>query len=232
MNTEENRILREYERRAASLPKDLYSQFNPGHLFLTQDIERQVITLLKDHGMMSLSEIRVLDVGCDSGSWLNWFIHSGVVARRAAGIELIWRKLVRAKKSCPNEVHLQHGSGSQLAFKTGTFDLILQFTVLTSVLDKEERRKIASEMLRVLKPHGAIVWYDFYINPYNRAATPIGKAEIDELFPHCQIDLRKITLAPPIARSLAPYAWTLCHILNDIPFLRSHYLGWIEKKID
>ena len=101
--------------------------------------------------------------------------------------------------------------------------------MLTSVLDMEEKRKIASEMLRVLKPHGAIVWYDFYINPYNRAVKPIGKAELQELFPHCELDLRRITLAPPLARSLAPYSWTLCHILNDISLLRSHYLGWIEK---
>jgi hypothetical protein len=96
--------------------------------------------------------------------------------------------------------------------------------MLTSVLDIEERQKIASEMFRLLKPHGAIIWYDFYINPYNRAVKPIGKAELQELFPYCEIDLRKVTLAPPLARWLAPYAWTLCHILNDISLLRSHYL--------
>src|SRR5262245_23117985 len=138
MNPEERRIVREYERRAASLPKDLYTRFNPGHLFVAKDIERHVITLLRDHGMTSLSKIRVLDVGCDSGTWLKWFIQSGVEAERAAGVDLFREKIIRAKKSCPNEVHLHHGSGSELAFKSGAFDLVLQFTMLTSVLDMEE----------------------------------------------------------------------------------------------
>jgi hypothetical protein len=40
----------------------------------------------------------------------------------------------------------------------------MQFTVFTSILDKDMKRNIAAEMLRVLKPKGVIIWYDYFVN--------------------------------------------------------------------
>jgi len=85
-------------------------------------------------------------------------------------------------------------------------------------------------MLRVLKPDGLIVWYDFHVNnPKNRDVRGVKKQEIRELFPACQIELRRATLAPPIARTLASYSWLLCYLLERIPLLCTHYLGAIRK---
>ena len=60
-------------------------------------------------------------------------------------------------------------------------------------------------MLRVLKPGGLILWYDFHVdNPHNRDVQGVRKREIFELFSGCDIRLHRITLAPPIVRLVAP----------------------------
>jgi hypothetical protein len=75
--------------------------------------------------------------------------------------------------------------------------MIVQSTVFSSILDSDMKRKVASEMVRVLKPDGLIIWYDCFVsNPRNKDVKGITKNEIHQLFPGCQIDLRRVTLAP------------------------------------
>jgi hypothetical protein len=57
----------------------------------------------------------------------------------------------------------------------------------------------------------------------------VKKREIHRLFPGCRIELRRITLAPPLVRVLAPYSWLSCYLLERIPWLCTHYLGVIRK---
>ena len=113
-------------------------------------------------------------------------------------------------------------------------------------------------MLRVLrspdpasgKPGGMILWYDFWLNPINPQTRGIRPAEIKRLFPNCLYEFHRITLAPPIARKLAPISWGLClfleslKIFNIIPFGRwsssrslayrdhTHYLATIRPITD
>ena len=86
-------------------------------------------------------------------------------------------------------------------------------------------------MVRVLKQDGLIVWYDFHTNnPWNPDVRGVKKPEIVELFWGCTISLRRLTLAPPIARLVAPYSWLACELLQAIPCFRTHYLGAIRKR--
>ncbi|MCS6927818.1 MAG: SAM-dependent methyltransferase, partial [Candidatus Binatia bacterium] len=57
----------------------------------------------------------------------------------------------------------------------------------------------------------------------------VKKQEIHRLFPGCQIQLSRLTLAPPLVRWLAPYSWLACYLLSRIPWLCTHYLGVIRK---
>jgi hypothetical protein len=85
-------------------------------------------------------------------------------------------------------------------------------------------------MLRVVKPDGAILWYDFHVNnPRNPDVQGINNREIVRLFPNCRIDLRRITLAPPLARLLAPYSLLICYLLERLLVFNTHYLGVIRK---
>ncbi len=93
------------------------------------------------------------------------------------------------------------------------------------------KRQIASEMLRVVKRDGLILWYDFHVNnPRNPDVRGIKKREIYQLFPGCRIELQRTTLVPPLVRLLAARSWLVCYRLGRIPWLCTHYLGVIQKE--
>jgi SAM-dependent methyltransferase len=122
------------------------------------------------------------------------------------------------------------GDAEHLPWADSSMDIVCQLTMMTSILDPGVKRLVAAEMLRVLKPGGHILWYDFRVdNPKNPSVRGIGAREIRELFPHCSIYLRLLTLAPPIARVVVPLSWIAGLMLEKLPFLRTHYIGMICK---
>jgi hypothetical protein len=66
-------------------------------------------------------------------------------------------------------------------------------------------------------------------NPKTSDVKGVKKKEIYELFPHCQIDLKRITLAPPVTRLLAHRSWLVCYLLERLKVFNTHYLGIIKK---
>jgi ubiquinone/menaquinone biosynthesis C-methylase UbiE len=227
LKAEEDRIRAAYTRRHTD---SRYSQFNPGHLFTIQQLERQIIRSLKKHRFASLDKRRILEVGCGTGFWLREFIQWGTRPENIFGIDLLHDRVAEAKQLCPKGMRLQCGTATRLPFPDSNFDLVLQATVFTSILDSPMKQRIAAEMLRVVKEDGLILWYDYHINnPWNSDVKGIKKREIRELFLDCQIELKRITLVPPLVRSLAPYFWIACYCLEKIPWLCTHYLGVIRK---
>jgi hypothetical protein len=86
-------------------------------------------------------------------------------------------------------------------------------------------------MLRVLKPDGLIIWYDFSVNnPKNPDVSGVKKREIVALFSGCRLDLRRITLAPPLMRWLARRSWFLTYVASSIRPFCTHYIGAITKQ--
>src|SRR5262249_43909920 len=147
-----------------------------------------------------------------------------------AGVDLLPDRVAEARKLCPEAVKIYCGSATHLAFPDAAFDLVLQSTVFTSVLAPETKQRIASEMLRVLKRDGLILWYDFHMNnPWNPHVRGVKRREIHQLFPHCQIRLRRLTLLPPLARWLAPRSWFLAYLLGQFPLFCTHYLGVLRR---
>ena len=225
---EETRIKAVYEKRCDGT---CYSWFNRGHIFLMQELERVLLTLLAQYHLTPLQTKQILDVGCGTGYWLREFIQWGADPRKVMGIDLVTDRVVQARALCPDAVRIDCGSAAQLAFSDATFDLVTQFTVFTSVLDFDMKQRIAAEMRRVVKPDGVILWYDYYVNnPWNPDVRGIPKREIAQLFPGCRLDLRRVTLVPPVARFLAPYSWLLCYALARLPYCCTHYLGVIQTR--
>jgi ubiquinone/menaquinone biosynthesis C-methylase UbiE len=224
---EESRIREAYARRQRDFR---YSWFSPGHVFMTQERERRVLAVLKRYGFASLETKKILEVGCGTGHWLREFIKWGAQPEQVDGIDLLADRVAEAKQLCPEAVRLHCGSAVTLPFPDTTFDLVLQSTLFTSILDPRMKQQIASEMLRVLKAGGLILWYDYHVsNPWNPDVRGVKRREIQRLFRGCHIELRRITLAPPLARRLVPYSLTLVHLLGKIPLLCTHYLGVIRK---
>ena len=226
-SVEESRIRSAYGRRA---DRGWYSWFNQAHLLAMQEVERSLVTALVRHGRSRLDSVTVLDVGCGTGAWLREFIKLGARPEHLSGVDLVAERIAEAEQLCPASVTLRCGNAASLDFQSGTFDLVLQSMLFTSVLDPQMRRSIAAEMLRVTSPDGLILWYDYHVNnPRNPDVRGVSKREIRSLFPGCDVELQRITLAPPISRAIAPRSRAVWRLMNAVPWLRTHYLGVIRR---
>ena len=179
-----------------------------GNLLRAQEVERCLVDLLRQHGRTTLEDDKILEIGCGSGHWLRKFIEWGARPENLFGVDLIKDRVTAARHLLPPDVTLECANAAQLKFADAAFDMVCQFTVFTSVLDPGVRRRIAGEMLRVLKNKGIILWYDFHVNnPWNSDVKRVTRGEIDQLFPGCRHHLRRITLAPPLARAVGRVAF-------------------------
>jgi len=227
---EEARIRAAYAKRQKDDAR--YSYFSMGNLFEKQERERCLLTLLKRYGLAPLQTNKILEVGCGTGYWLREFMKWGARPENITGIDLLADRVAEARYLCPEAVSILYGNAAELAFPDATFDLIVQSTVFTSVLDAPMKQQMASEMLRVVKDDGFILWYDYHVNnPWNPDVRGVKRREIAQLFPGCRIKLQRITLVPPLVRLLAPYSWLACYVLGKIPWLCTHYLGLISKEL-
>ena len=153
LQAEEARISAAYARRHGDDVR--YSLFSSGHLFMMQEREREALALLSRHGFTALGAKTILEIGCGTGYWLREFIKWGARAENIVGIELIPEYVAEAKQLCPSGIKIECMSAAKLPFSDGTFDLVLQSTVFTSILDSDMKQRIASEMVRVVKKEGA-----------------------------------------------------------------------------
>jgi len=223
------RISAEYGRRVRELPADFYAWSKPANLLLHQHAMRGCLRVLTRASLFPLNETRILDVGCGDGTWLLEFIQWGADPSTLCGIDLLPERLSRAKLRIP-QADIRPGCASELPWPDESFDLVTQFTVFTSILDPTLKETLASEMLRVLRPGGSILWFDFRLNnPSNPHVRGVRAEEIRRLFAGCEVQLSSVLLAPPLARLIANWSWPLAECLHTVPLLRTHYAGLIRK---
>jgi len=229
--SEVERIKEVYERRKKMVPSQLYSFFDTANLFIVQRREQEILKAFKSDKVISLENKRILDIGCGTGGELRSFMRYGAHPGNLYGIDLLADRVEIAKGVSPN-IDFRYGDASDLPYEDEVFDIVMQFTVFTSILDSQMKRNVAREMLRVLKSEGVILWYDYHMNnPHNLDVKGVKKKEIHELFANCDIYLKRITLAPPITRAIAPYSWIICILLEKLRGLNSHYIGVIRKRV-
>jgi SAM-dependent methyltransferase len=225
---EAERIRLAYAKRTA---KSIYSMCEPAHRLAVEERERVLLGMLDESGFLAaLESMRILEVGCGSGFWLREFVRWGARPENIFGVDLLPERIAQARQLCPLAVSLSCQNASDLGNLDASFDLVLQSTVFTSILDEAMKRKVAAEMLRVLRPKGIVVWYDFHVdNPSNPDVRGIGRREIARLFPGCALHMKKLTLAPPLGRPLARMSAFLYGAASAIKPLCTHYLGIIRK---
>jgi SAM-dependent methyltransferase len=106
---------------------------------------------------------RVLDVGCGTGV---------LVARLAAlGYEVVGldpsRGMLDVMKKRAPEVAAVQGSGAEMPFEEGEFDLSLSIATMHHIADPDAVRRALGEMVRVVKTGGRVlVWDHNPRNPY------------------------------------------------------------------
>jgi ubiquinone/menaquinone biosynthesis C-methylase UbiE len=190
-------------------------------------LKKNVHVILGEYERRDMSTYRILEVGCGNGNVLmDWHQH-GAQEEQLFGADLLPDRLQQAHASYPL-FPLVCSDGQHLPFYPQSFDLAMQFTAFSSILDNQIRKNVAAEMRRVVKLGGLVIWYDFWLNPTNPQTRGIRPAEIKGLFPGCRYEFHRITLAPPITRRLATFSWGLCLFLESLKIFNTHYLVAIQ----
>lgn len=221
------RTRRAYRERAERGIDQRYADSDPANRFLVRGRQQAVLAALHRHGITSLAGKRVLDVGCGDGAGLREAAVLGADGL-LVGVDLLAERISQAGRRTPG-APLVVGDAAALPLRSGAVDLALAFTLLSSVIEPEARAAAAREMMRVLRPGGLLLVYDFWLNPLNRNVRPLGAGELRRLFPGLTVDIRRLTLAPPLARLLAGRLEWLCRLLERLPPLRSHLLTAVAR---
>lgn len=222
-------VYRHYQEAPEQAKRDLT---NPGNYAMLHERQSALQLVLAEHGLLPLTSHRVLDLGCGHGGVLASLLDLGAQPHNLYGIDLLPDRIEAARRAYP-DIRFACGNAEHLDFQDACFDLVLLFTVFSSILDDGMAHNIAHEVRRVLKPSGAVLWYDFrYNNPWNPHVRGMTKWHIRQFFPDFEMHLRTITLLPPLARRMGRLTPVLYPLLAAIPPLRTHYLGLLRKMED
>ena len=217
-----NVIEKEFERR---LKKNL-KKFYCDELGLSDYEDRLNYRLNEDLGRC-LNEIRLIEqytgtikgknVMCMGSGWGGFAIAASNAGARIVGIEpekeLIEISKLRAIVRS-TECDLIMGTGEELPFKDGTFDVIECFTVLEHV---ENPRLVIEEMMRVLKCEGfCYIFVPNYLYPYE--------------------EHYKIYWIPMLPKSLAKFQLRLFgrnpNFIDSIKYITPYFISRVLSDLD
>jgi len=204
---------------------DRYAYYQPDIRFHTSEREWLLSSIFRNRYGGKLTNLRILDIGCGYGGVLSRLTEWGATPKNITGVELLEDRISTAKERCPDGIHWHHGSVESLATHKA-FDIILSFTVYSSISENQDRNNLLEESIRRLTPDGIILIYDIrYNNPRNKNVRKLSPKDISEFQPKMQIRTRKLGLLPPITRFLSPRSYLATHLISTcLRPLRSHYM--------
>lgn len=216
-------IRERYERRKTAAVAALYPAFSPFQHFSRAEREFWYGTYLSER-FGDTKELTVLEIGAGGGDNILFLRRFGIPRELIFANELLDERVERLKEwLSPENILAGDARSLELSMQ---FDVVLQSTVFSSILDAGVRTQLAEKMWMLLKPGGVVLWYDFHINnPSNRDVRAVPWSEVRRLFPGAlSWTRRKVTLAPPIGRRVGRgYNFLNC------PLLRSHTVAVIRK---
>lgn len=226
---EQQRIARIYRHWNGGQGLPRYERLRPEVLQQSADRTRILGAMLRRTLGPDLAAMRVLDVGCGSGSFLRQLIDWGASPDRLTGTELLPERLELARRNTAQGVHWHLGGLDGIPGRS--VDLVTAHTVFSSIPDDRTRQMLATDMRRILRPGGWCLIFDFrYNNPRNRNVRKVARTELLRLWPARTWHYRSLLLAPPLARAMAG----LPHLVHEsiatlLPPLRSHFVFMARK---
>ncbi|MBU2101819.1 MAG: class I SAM-dependent methyltransferase [Candidatus Omnitrophota bacterium] len=228
---EANRIKSVYQRyRASKVCRAQWDGELSGNKYIFSRREEVLVEILKHEGFFPIHDRKILDIGCGGGTTLAGFLTWGAKPENLYGVDLIPERIEDARSRYP-AFTFYCADAEHLEFPDFSFDMIIIFTVFSSILDDSMAKKIAGEAMRVLKTGGLIIIYDVrYPNLFNPFVRALTKQLVRKYFSgYTRLSFTALTLIPTLARFLGPLSYRLCYMLEKISLLRSHYITVIQK---
>jgi hypothetical protein len=226
---ERRRITAEHRRREREIDPQRYAPWQPAAMLERTGRVRAAARLLHEAGVFPQASDACLEIGYGSAGWLPDLVGWGVWETGLHGIELDEQRAMRARALLPL-ADLRVGDATDLPWPEGTFRLVVVSTVFSSILDDRVRRLVAAEASRVVKSGGAVLWYDLKMNNVaNAHIRGVSRREVQHLFPDLRAVFRSVTLAPPLARTIASRSWVAAQTLETIPLFRTHLIASLTK---
>jgi ubiquinone/menaquinone biosynthesis C-methylase UbiE len=226
---ETERIAKAY-RELEATAGSRYDRRNRGNQEMLQERRRLTRRLLERAGWLPLAEQRILEVGSGTGAELAWMLQLGATPGHLVGVDLLPDRVTASRYAYP-KIEFRQANAEHLDFPDASQDLVMAITVFSSILDASMAANVASEIHRVIRPGGGLLWYDFrYDSPANRNVRGVGRTRVRELFPQLEGKLHSLTVLPPLVRRLGPLAPVAYPVLAAVPPLRSHLLGLLRKQ--
>lgn len=222
-----DRIEAAYARRDAADAR--YHPLNPVQLQALQERERALADFLRRHELSDTAGLHAAELGCGGGQNLLSLLRLGFRPDNLSGVELLPDRFSAARALLPPAVQLLQGDARTAPIAPASQHVVLLATVLSSVLDDGLQQQLADTAWGWLRPGGWLLCYDFaFNNPANPDVRGVSVKRLRQLWPQAVAeDLRRLTLAPPLARRLPA---TLIGPVNAcLPLLRTHRLIALKK---
>jgi ubiquinone/menaquinone biosynthesis C-methylase UbiE len=194
MSSEADRIRKVYESdryTRATNASDWSAAWHPrnlGAVYYRHQFERALISALND-AQLAVDDVDILDAGCGTGGHLRLFTTLGADPERVHGVDLTPERIELAKRLGPGDYRV--GDVRELDFDDESMDIVSQFTALCNLTAPEDRRRFASEMARVLRPGGHVVWFDLQHQAHEAPTLPVSPQELRTLFPGFRVVLER-----------------------------------------
>ncbi len=228
LENEPHEMIKRYARRDVG---DKYSFANADVLYSVLERQKKTFPLLaRAFKTNNFTGLTLTEVGCGSGGNLLEFLRAGFVPEHVHGLELLKERVIAARHTLPSALNIYDGDALSAPILPLSQDIVYQSVVFSSLLDDNFQAALAEKMWSWVRKGGGVLWYDFiYDNPSNPDVRCVPITRIKELFPDGKISIKRVTLAPPIARRVGAIHPSLYNVFNFFPFLRTHVLCWIEK---
>lgn len=175
----------------------------------------QLLKALARRHVGELGRLRVLDVGCGTGTTDRFLVG---VAGSLVGVDVSHEMLEIARKEVPG-VEYELYDGEKLPYPDGSFDVVLAICVLHHV-PPPRRREFVAELHRATRDGGLVVVFEH--NPLN----PLTRRAVST----CELD-RGVTLASG-RRVRSLLAETGADVLSETNFLFTPMGGRVGPAID
>lgn len=178
---------------------------------------------------LDIGSLRIADIGCGDGWTLRFLCELGAKLENLVGIDLGINRL-NVAKSKNALIQFMHADATGIPLSSNTFDVVIQSTLFSSIPSYNLRQLASTEIIRLTKPRGFVVWLDLYrIYPHTASLHAIDQREIRDLFPNWIAKFRYTYLRMDWLIWLLYRFPRICSLLDGLPFASQCLSGYLRR---